>query len=157
MASAAKRDVGADPGQGGFGFADWYRTMPVDRIALIKRGIPAARVKLLAARMKVDQRAMFAALNLKAATVNRKAALGETLSCDDGERVMGLAALVGQVEEMVAPEHQERFDAAAWLADWLREPLPALGGEKPIELLDTMEGQALVSRMLAQIGSGAYA
>lgn len=154
QAAAARRS--ADTWQTGAGFADWFRTPPVDRIAVIKRGVPADRVKLLAARMKMDQRAMFAALDLKAATVNRKAALGEPLSRDDGERVMGLAALVGQVEEMVVdPDH--RFDAAAWLANWLREPLPALGGGRPIELLDTMEGQALISRTLAQIGSGAYA
>lgn len=157
MRSSAARDLARDAGQAGFGFGDWFRTGPVDRIAQIKRGIPAARVKLLATRMKVDQRAMFEALNLKAATVNRKAALGETLSRDDGERVMGLAALVGQAEAMVAPEHQGDFDAAAWLATWLREPLPALGGEKPIKLLDTMEGQLLISRTLSQIGSGAYA
>lgn len=157
MAQAAKRDTLGEEGQAGLAFVDWFRTAPVDRIALIKGGVPAARVKLLAMRMNVDQRAMFAALDLKAATVNRKAAAGEALSRDDGERVMGLAALVGQVEAMVDPDRQDHFDAAAWLANWLREPLPALGGGRPIELLDTMEGQALISRTLAQIGSGAYA
>ena len=49
------------------------------------------------------------------------------------------------------------FDAGAWLARWLTEPLPSLGGTRPADLLDTMEGQGLVSTALAQLQSGAYA
>ena len=37
------------------------------------------------------------------------------------------------------------------------DPVPALGGARPIDLMDTMEGQALVSTTLAQLQSGAYA
>ena len=74
------------------------------------------------------------------------------------ERVVGLARLVGQVEAMVQEGGDSAgFDAALWLAQWLREPVAALGGERPIDLLDTMEGQALVSATLARMESGAYA
>ena len=66
--------------------------------------------------------------------------------------------LVGQLEAMVEESGDpDSFDAPGWLSRWLREPLPALGGDKPINLLDTMEGQALISRALAQMQSGAYA
>ncbi|WP_274378045.1 MbcA/ParS/Xre antitoxin family protein, partial [Gluconobacter thailandicus] len=44
-----------------------------------------------------------------------------------------------------------------WLARWLTDPLPALGNARPIDFMNTMEGQALVSQKLAQIASGAYA
>ena len=101
---------------------------------------------------------MFDALSLKTATVNRKAARDEVLSVEESERVVGLAKLVGQLEAMVEESGAgEDFDAPTWLSRWLREPLPALNGAKPIDFLDTMEGQALVSRALAQIQSGAYA
>ena len=40
---------------------------------------------------------------------------------------------------------------------WLTEPLPALGGSRPADLMDTMEGQSLVAAALAKIQSGAYA
>ena len=74
------------------------------------------------------------------------------------ERVVGLVKLVGQIEAMVEESGDpEGFDAPEWLSRWLREPLPALGGDRPINLLDTMEGQALVSRALAQMQSGAFA
>ena len=49
------------------------------------------------------------------------------------------------------------FDAPAWLSRWLTEPLPALGGLRPLDMLDTIEGQGLVSASLARIQAGAYA
>jgi uncharacterized protein (DUF2384 family) len=50
-----------------------------------------------------------------------------------------------------------RFDAHKWIGDWLESPLPALGGLKPADYMDTMEGQEMVSTLLAQAQSGAYA
>ncbi|MCY1243257.1 hypothetical protein D9M72_562650 [compost metagenome] len=49
------------------------------------------------------------------------------------------------------------FDAAAWMAQWLDQPLPALGERRPAELMDTAEGQAIVSNMLSRAQSGGYA
>jgi putative toxin-antitoxin system antitoxin component (TIGR02293 family) len=147
--------AGADPS---FAYMDLYRCAPSDRIDFIKAGVPAAKAKRLITELHFDQRVLFDALNLKTATVNKKAARNEFLSTEDGERVVGLAKLVGQLEAMIEESGSpEGFDAPAWLSRWLREPLPALGGAKPIDLLDTMEGQALVSQALAQIQSGAYA
>lgn len=140
-----------------FHFMDLYRATPFDRIVFIKEGVPARNVKLLSSCLRFDQNVMFEALNLKTATVNRKAARNEKLSIEDGERVVGLAKLVGQLEAMLEDAGSEAdFDAPAWMSRWLREPLPALRGGKPIDLLDTMEGQAVVSRALGQIQSGAY-
>jgi putative toxin-antitoxin system antitoxin component (TIGR02293 family) len=156
----------SEPGKGqirghgtqSFNFVDIFRASPFDRIEVIKAGVSARRVKYFIAQMHLDQHVMFDALNLKTATVNRKAARNELLSAEESERVMGLAKLVGQLEAMVEESgDSEGFDAPEWLSRWLREPLPALGGGMPIDLLDTMEGQALVSRALSQIQSGAYA
>jgi len=47
--------------------------------------------------------------------------------------------------------------AARWVMTWLGQPLPALGGRRPTELTGTAEGRALVSDLLAQRQSGAYA
>lgn len=155
-ASARKRGPKAE--RTPLAFLAIYRASPLDRIGIIKAGIPARDVKLLSQSLRVDQQVMLRALNLKTATVNRKVAQDETLSVEDGERVLGLAKLVGQLEAMLEEAGAPAgFDAPAWMSTWLREPLPALGGSKPIELLDTIEGQALVSRALSQIQSGAYA
>jgi putative toxin-antitoxin system antitoxin component (TIGR02293 family) len=136
-----------------------YDAAPADRIRIIKDGVQAVLAKQIVSELSADdqQRVLLDALHLSTATVNRKAARNEPLSMDEGERVVGLAKLVGQVQAMVEESGDPtNFDAVAWLSRWLREPLPALGGEKPIDLLETMEGQALVSTALAQIQSGAY-
>jgi putative toxin-antitoxin system antitoxin component (TIGR02293 family) len=125
---------------------------------MIKRGVRAAEAKGLIAHLAIAQGAALKALNLSQATVNKKAKQGQILSQEEGERILGLAKLVGQVEAMVQESGKpEGFDAAAWVSRWLNEPLPALGGERPINLMDTMEGQAVVSGEIARIQGGAYA
>jgi uncharacterized protein (DUF2384 family) len=72
--------------------------------------------------------------------------------------VLGIAGLVGQLQAIVEESGDpEGFDAMRWLSRWLREPLSALGGDKPLSLLDTMEGQSLVANTLAKMQSGAFA
>ncbi len=68
-----------------------------------------------------------------------------------------IAKLIRQLEVMLEESgNPAGFDAPGWLSRWLREPLPAFGARKPIDLLDTIEGQALVSQALSKIQSGAY-
>jgi len=49
------------------------------------------------------------------------------------------------------------FDAERWVAEWLELPHPALGGNKPADLVSTDHGKALVRNLLAQQQSSAYA
>lgn len=158
MASAVDiMQIGRGPARS-FPFKQLYDATPVDRVNIIKAGVPARKAKLLIRELRVDQGIMLQALNLKTATVNKKAANNQVLSTEDGERVVGLAKLVGQIESLVEESgNPAGFDAPAWLSRWLREPLPAIGGSKPIDLLDTMEGQSIVSNALGSIRSGAFA
>jgi putative toxin-antitoxin system antitoxin component (TIGR02293 family) len=135
-----------------------YRASPLDRIGMIKHGIRATDAKRIIAELAIGQGATLKALNLSPATVNKKAKKNQTLSPSESERVIGIAKLVGQLEAVIQESgNPEGFDAAAWMSRWLNEPVPALGGARPIDLMDTMEGQALVSATLAQVQSGTYA
>ena len=139
-------------------YRDLYRTRPLELIAKIKQGVSAAEAKLVIADLRLGQGEAMKALNLSQATVNRKAKQAKSLTPDESERVIGAAKLVGQLQAMVEDSGEPAgFDAAAWLSQWLREPIPALGGIRPVDLMDTMEGQALVSQTLAQMEGGAYA
>jgi uncharacterized protein (DUF2384 family) len=81
-----------------------------------------------------------------------------TLSPGESERIIGLTRIVGQLEALIQESgNPEGFDAAAWMSCWLNDPVPALGGMRPIDLMDTVEGRVLVSRTLAKLQSGAYA
>lgn len=135
-----------------------YRASPLERISMIKHGVRAAEAKRIFSDLAIAQGAVLKALNLSPATVNKKAKQDGTLSPGESERVLGVAKLVGQLQAMVQDSGDaEGFSAAAWMSRWLNEPLPALDGVRPIDLMDTMEGQALVSAALAQVQSGAYA
>lgn len=138
--------------------AELYRADSMERIRRVTEGVPAADAKAWLASVPLERNAILRALDLPAATFNRKVQERARLAPAESERVIGFARLLGQVEAMLAEAGRpEGFDAAAWLGRWLSEPLPALGQARPMDFLNTMEGQHLVSGMLAQIGSGAYA
>lgn len=72
-------------------------------------------------------------------------------------RASGIASLIAQVQIMVEDSgNPEGFDAATWVGRWIDRPLPALGGQRPAELMDTPDGRALVSNIVACMQSGAY-
>lgn len=71
--------------------------------------------------------------------------------------MFGVASLIGQVQTMIEESgNPEGFNAAEWVARWIDRPLPALGGQKPAELMDTSDGQALASNIIASMQRGAY-
>ncbi|MGJ7914199.1 antitoxin Xre/MbcA/ParS toxin-binding domain-containing protein [Massilia sp. LXY-6] len=142
-------------------FRELYQTTPVDRIDLIRNGVSAADFKTFVSGLDVQQEKVFSMLDIATATVNRKASRNEALSREDSEKVVGMAKLIGQVETMLDesgdPELMKDFDAARWLTHWMEEPIPALGGASPSEYMDTIEGQEMISKLLATMQTGAYA
>lgn len=142
----------------GKSFIIYFYADPISRVDAIKSGIPATFVDEIAVQMGRSKEWLLPTLGLSTATFNRKKSESKPLSKDESERVLGMARLVGQVEAMVKESGDPMgFNAAQWVARWLEEPLAALGGRKPGELMDTGEGQAIVSNLLARAQSGAYA
>jgi putative toxin-antitoxin system antitoxin component (TIGR02293 family) len=139
-------------------FARSYQAAPRDKIAEIRRGVPARRIGELSSVMDIPKESLMDFLGLSRATINRKAQKDQPLSRDESERVVGVQTLIGQVQAMIEDAGAAAgFDAAKWVSRWLNEPSPALGGEKPADYMDTVEGQKLVGNLLAMAESGAYA
>jgi uncharacterized protein (DUF2384 family) len=75
-----------------------------------------------------------------------------------------LASAIVELEEIAArivresgrPGTIERFDAQTWVGQWLHEPHPALGGQRPIDRLGTDDGIELVRKLLWRQQTGAY-
>lgn len=138
-----------------------YHSSSADRIRVIKAGVSAKKVYALANAMNVSQDVMIKRLGLSKSTVSRKAQADDTLDADQGERVLGIAKLLGLVQTIVDesgdPDTTKNFDAAQWFEVWLSQPNPALGGALPSTYLDTHEGQGILSTLIAQMQSGAYA
>lgn len=138
-------------------FVALYRADPVDRIRAIKAGVPATEVGSMARRLAMPQDRLTALLGMAPSTVSRKARTNAKLALDEGGRLLGVQRLVGQVAEMVEQSGDPTdFDAGQWVSRWIETPVPALGNRKPAEFLDTTEGQALVSSLIARMQSGAY-
>lgn len=98
-AVAVKQDDRLALGAGG-SFVRFYRASLTERIAAIKAGVPAQAAKRFIADLHLGQNVVFRALNLKTATVNKRAARGTPLSAEESERVLGLARRIGQLEAM---------------------------------------------------------
>jgi len=134
-----------------------YRTSAYDRVKIVKAGLPAKYVKVLTVFMHMPIEKFYRTTGLARPTVDRKIRSSKRLSQDESERVLGIARLVGQAQNLVEQSGgAAEFDAGRWVGDWLQKPLPALDGKSPGELMDTVDGRALVSDLLSQQQSGAY-
>lgn len=137
---------------------DLFHAAPIERVAMIKSGVPARWAKAMLGDFMRGCGRDLSSLKPSMTAVNRKAALDVRLSLWEGELVLGIAGLIGQIEMMVRDSGTpEGFDASDWFANWAISPLPALGGERPIEYLDTGEGRTVISRLFDQMQSSAYA
>lgn len=70
---------------------------------------------------------------------------------------MAIDTLVTQVKKMVEETGDSvGFDARKWVLNWLERPLPALGGQRPADLLISDTGLEVVSNLLERSRAGAY-
>ncbi|HNA28186.1 MAG TPA: DUF2384 domain-containing protein [Nitrospira sp.] len=135
-----------------------YQASTAEYVGVIRGKVPATHVDLIVDVTSVPKERLVRILDLRRATIARKIREGEMLSTDQSERVLGLERLIGQVAVMVGDSGDSTgFDAARWVGDWLEQPIPALGGAKPADYMDTIEGQELVSRLLVQSQAGVFA
>lgn len=137
-----------------------YELDLLQRVETIKAGVPASLVPRLARQMGVSKERFAQQLGIARATLDRKVLAKESLSADEGARVLGVERLVGLAQAMVEDSGgpgPDKFNAAQWVAGWLEQPLPALGGRHPAELMDTVDGQRIVENLLARAQSGAFA
>ena len=85
------------------------------------------------AALEIPESQAFQSINVSRAAVNRMARRGQPLAVAEAERVLGVAKLIGQVHQLVEESGEAaEFSAAAWLSNWLLQPLPAFGGALPI-------------------------
>lgn len=145
-------------GKQSFHYATFARSNVLERIDVVRRGVPPGVVAVMADDLGVEQGYLIDHLGLARSTIARKVKGNVALSTRESESVLGVAQLVGLVETMMAESGgPDGFDSAAWVGQWIARPHPALGNRRPVELLDTTEGQRLVTSILQQSQSGAYA
>lgn len=131
---------------------------PIERSDLVERGVPAKLLTSLATKLHVSHDALFELIRVSRATANRARKANKALNPADSEQAMGMARLIGQVEQIVQESGDpEGFDAGRWVTEFLETEHPALGGRRPADLMHTSDGRAVVTTLVAQMQSGAYA
>jgi putative toxin-antitoxin system antitoxin component (TIGR02293 family) len=121
---------------------------PLDWIDVVRRGIPAGAIELLAKAIKISQLELARALNIPERTLARRKREG-TLNSEESAKLLRLARAVGRANEIF-----ESPDAAR---HWLKSPNSALAGFTPLSMLDTEIGAESVLDTLGRIEHGVYA
>src|SRR5574337_1050931 len=114
------------------------RESPAERIQRMRGGMDAPVLVLAAEHFGVPREALFRLVGLSFSTANRKIARSETLDPAVTERLVRLALVGAQAEEV--------FADPALASRWLAADNLALGGCTPLSLLDTEIGAREVSR-----------
>lgn len=124
----------------------------------VEAGVPTYLVDVIAGATGQAAANVMDMLGVSATTFRRKEQAREPLPDVAGHRVMGLlriaATLRRLLEESGDPDALGSFDLDAWLARWMQERLPELGGKTPAEMLRNPEGLRAVEQVLERMRGG---
>lgn len=132
---------------------------PMEIVVIERQGVLGVFIKDLSKRMEIPASRIFTILGVPKATAEKKAAAGEWVSGSGGQAAVGMIKLLGIAQHIASNStaaEAKNFDAAKWLGKWIERPQPALGGQKPADLIGTPTGVEVVARLLGSIESGAY-
>lgn len=119
-----------------------------DLTNLIRKGLPAASVSALAANLHVGNAALSQRLGIPQRTLSRRISTASALTPAESDRTVRVARVYANAVEMIGDEQKA--------VQWLNTPNRALGGEKPLDQLDTDTGARIVEDILGRIAYGVY-
>jgi putative toxin-antitoxin system antitoxin component (TIGR02293 family) len=123
-------------------------TKPDDLAHLVRRGLPATSVTALGAKLDLGNTVLSRKLGIPLRTLTRRLSHGSRLTAAESDRAVRLARVYAGAVEMIGDEGKA--------AEWLQTPNRALGGERPIDQLDTDVGARSVEDILGRIAYGVY-
>src|ERR1700740_3476675 len=121
---------------------------PHDLAALVRRGLPTGSVKALAGRLDIRNAALSKKLGIPQRTLTRRLSGRTRLTAGESDRAVRLARVYANAVEMIGEEGKA--------VQWLQTPNRALGGERPIDQVDTDVGAREVEDILSRIAYGVY-
>ncbi len=114
---------------------------------LVRAGLPFSALEQVMARFGLGRQQVAEVLHLPERTLARRKR-ERRLQPDESDRLVRLARVAAQAEETLG--------SAERAAAWLRRPSRALGGEAPLDLLDTDLGAREVEAVLGRLDYGVY-
>ncbi len=120
---------------------------PLEQIETIRQGLAAQVFDQIAAAIGVGKETLARKLNINAQTLRKRKS--RILSADEAEKSLRVARVFAMAEEILGGSDPAR--------EWLQEEIMALGGKRPLDLLDTDVGAHEVVNLLNCIKWGVYA
>jgi putative toxin-antitoxin system antitoxin component (TIGR02293 family) len=115
---------------------------------LVREGLPAGSVTALAGRLDVGNTVLSRKLGIPLRTLTRRLSRRARLTAAESDRTVRFARVYADAVEVIGDEEKA--------AEWLRTPNRALGGEQPMDQLDTDLGARAVEDVLGRISYGVY-
>lgn len=77
-------------------FVSLFKKDLLEYVELVKHGVPALLIELVAGEMGMPKDKLLVILGLPRATIQRKAKTNQPLSAEESSRVLGISRLIGQ-------------------------------------------------------------
>ncbi len=120
---------------------------PLEQIETIRKGLATQVFDQLAVTLGLGKEALARSLNINPQTLRKRKS--RLLSAEEAEKSLRAARVFTFATEVLGTEEKARL--------WLNDQIPALGGKRPIDLLDTDVGAHQVTNLLGGIKWGMYA
>ncbi len=120
---------------------------PLEQIESIRNGIATQLFDQLAVALGIGKEALARTLNINAQTLRKRKS--RVLSPEEAEKSLRVARIFAFATEVLESEDEARR--------WLSDSIPALGGKRPLDLLDTDVGAQQVTNLLGCIKWDLYA
>ncbi len=120
---------------------------PFDQIDIIREGVAAQVFEQIATAIGVGKETLARKLNINAQTLRKRKS--RMLSVEESEKSLRAARVFAVATDVLGGEDDAR--------SWLNQQIPALGGKRPLDLLDTDVGTHEVTNLLGCIKWGMYA
>ncbi len=127
---------------------EWSGKM--ERVSVIREGIPYQYIEIISEKLNLPVKSILAIFGIPQTTYNKKKSEHALLDSRDSELIILITELIDYGLEVFNDE-KDKFQR------WLKKPNLALGGNTPINLLDTTTGIEEVKNSLNRIEFGNFA
>jgi putative toxin-antitoxin system antitoxin component (TIGR02293 family) len=121
---------------------------PDDLTNLIRKGLPAGSITALAEKLRIGNSVLSRKLGIPQRTLTRRLSQALLLTPTESDRTVRMARVYADAVEMIGDQEKA--------IEWLSTPNRALGGERPLDQLDTDTGARVVEDILGRIAYGVY-
>lgn len=118
---------------------------PLSQVARIRRGLPVRMWAFIASLIGLGKHELADLLKLNPRTLQRRT----TLHGEEAERLLRVYRIFEEARAMCRGDRDEA-------RHWMSAPAVALGGHRPVELLDTEIGAAQVLNVIRAVTWGVY-